>query len=407
MTAGVVIVGAGQGGFQLAASLRQDGFDRPVTLIGEEPGLPYQRPPLSKAYIADGAGERLVLKPAAFFERAGIERLAGLRVTAIDRAARRVALSDGTHRDYAQLVLATGARNLRPPLPGLDAPGVLGLRTLADAARIRAALVHARAAVVIGGGFIGLEFAAMARQAGLGVTVLEAGERLMARAVSPVCSNWFAALHRAMGTEIRLGCAAAGVETDAAGRACAVTLADGGRVAGDLILVAAGVRPNVELAAEAGVAVDNGIVVDGCLRSSDPAIFALGDCAAFPLPGTGQVRFESVQAAVEHARHIARAITTGAETAFAMVPWFWSDQGKARLQIAGIAAGADAVQPVPQAAEGCFMALAWAGDRLAAVETVGLAAQHVAARRLIGAPRALIAAAGFDLRQALLAGAER
>jgi 3-phenylpropionate/trans-cinnamate dioxygenase ferredoxin reductase subunit len=398
----VVIVGAGQGGFQAAASLRQEGFQGEILLIGEEPGLPYQRPPLSKAYMADGAAERLLLKPARFYEGAAITRLDTTRVVAIHRAERAVETEAGARHGYDHLILATGARNARPPIPGQAAEGVLELRTLANAERLRARLAGARHAVVIGGGFIGLEFAAMARAAGVAVTVLEATPRLMGRALSPEMSEYFLEAHRAMDTEVLLGAAARAIEA-AAGRVSGVVTADLGTIACDLVLIATGVRPNVELAEAAGLPAENGVLVDARLLTPDPAISALGDAARFPLPGGELVRLESVQAAVDHARHIARRLAKGETGAYAAVPWFWSDQGKLKLQIAGLGAGADAVETVPAKGEERVVLL-YRGGRLIAAETVNAPGQHMAARRLIGAPRERLAAAGFDLKEALRAG---
>jgi 3-phenylpropionate/trans-cinnamate dioxygenase ferredoxin reductase subunit len=247
---------------------------------------------------------------------------------------------------------------------------------------------------VIGGGFIGLEFAAVARGAGLEVTVLEAASRLMGRVVSPEVSAYFAAAHTDMGTQVLLDARAAAVEPGA------VLLADGRRVEAELILLAAGVRPNAELAQEAGLAVENGVVVDSRLLTGDPAISALGDCASFPLLGGRMVRLESVQAAVDHARHIARRLTAGDEAPYDAVAWFWSDQGEHKLQIAGLALDADrrVVAPSPP---GKLTVLSLAGDRLVAVETVNAPGPHMATRRLLASGRpvtlAEVEAAGFDL----------
>lgn len=401
----IVIIGTGQGGQQMATSLRQEGFEGEILMLGEEPGLPYQRPPLSKAYMAHGDADALLLKPASFFERSALTLRDGVQVTAIDRAAREVACADGTRHGYDHLVIATGARNLRLPIPGLDAPGVHALRTLADAAAIRAALAGTRHAIVVGGGFIGLEFAAMARAAGVAVTVVEAGPRLMSRALSQPMSARFLELHRAMGTEILLNACAARVLTDDAGRASGVRLADGRQIAGGMVLIAAGVRPNSELAAEAGLDCDNGIVVDAGLATGDPAISALGDVAAFPGPDGAQVRLESVQAAVDHARHIARRLLKGDVAPYAAVPWFWSDQGKYKLQIAGLLTGADEViaLPRPDDAEPAF--LLFRQGRLAAVETINAPGLHIAARRLIGREIEQLRMHAFDLKAALSASA--
>jgi 3-phenylpropionate/trans-cinnamate dioxygenase ferredoxin reductase subunit len=389
----VVIVGAGQGGLQAAASLRQDGFGGDITLIGDEPGLPYQRPPLSKAYMKDGDPGRLLLKPAAFYEANAIDYRPRTRVVAVDRAAARVATDDGSTHAYDHLVLATGARNALPPIAGLEGSDVLGLRTLAEADALRRRLATARSAVVIGGGFIGLEFAAVARGAGLEVTVLEAADRLMGRVVSPEISAHFLAAHAGWGVGVRLGTPAVAVEPGA------VILAGGERVPGELVVLAVGVRPNVELAEAAGLAVANGVVVDHRLLTGDPDVSALGDCAAFPTPDGRLVRLESVQAAVDHARHIARRLALGEAAPYAVPPWFWSDQGQLKLQIAGLTHGADR-RVVATADAGKLVVLNLAGDRLVAVETVNAPAPHMATRRLLAGPPlglAEIEAAGFDL----------
>lgn len=400
----VVIIGAGQGGLQMATSLRQEGFAGRITLIGDEPGLPYQRPPLSKAYMAHGDGAALALKPESFFQKSDVTFHESCRVTAIDRAARQVVLQNGRRIAYDHLVLATGTRNFLPPIAGIEAPGVLSLRTLADATRLREAVAGASHAVVIGGGFIGLEFAAVARKAGLAVTVLEGADRLMARAVSPAMSQAFLQMHRALGTDVQLGALAAEIVLDSAGHASGVRLASGETVSGDLVLVAAGVRPNAELAAEAGLDLANGVSVNGQLRSSDPSISALGDVCAFPLGG-GQVRLESVQAAVDHARHIARVLVKGDSSDYAALPWFWSDQSDWKLQIAGLAQDVD--EEIALERDGSApLVMRFSRGRLVAVETVNEPGPHMAARSLIGQPKSLIAAADYDLRAALKAHKE-
>ncbi|MER2509113.1 MAG: FAD-dependent oxidoreductase [Amaricoccus sp.] len=400
----IVIIGTGQGGFQAAASLRQEGFEGEITLIGDEPGLPYQRPPLSKAYMADGVAERLLLRPASFYERSSLTLRDRARATVIDRTRRVVTTADGDEYPYDHLILATGARAFRPPIPGQDADGVEELRTLDDASRLRARLPGTRQAIVIGGGFIGLEFAAMARAAGVAVKVYEATPRLMSRALSPGMSAWFLEAHRAMGTDVHLGASARRIES-ADGRVTGVDTSDLEVIPGDLVLIATGVRPNVELAEAAGLAIDNGIVVDGALLTADPAISALGDCCSFPLPGGERVRLESVQAAVDHARHIARRLVNGTTDAYAAVPWFWSDQGKHKLQIAGLGTAADEVVRAPGSEEHPVFLLFREGH-LVAVETVNAPAEHMSARRMIGTPKPVLEAAGYVLRKAMSAGKE-
>ncbi|MCT4370959.1 oxidoreductase [Yangia mangrovi] len=367
----VVIVGAGQGGLQAAMSLRQEGHEGQITLIGGEPGLPYQRPPLSKAYLKTGEADKLALRPASFFESKAITLRPGIWVDAIDRAAQQVRIGSET-LDYDALILATGTRNLRPPIPGLER--ALDLRTLEDARTLRAALDQPRRIAVIGGGFIGLEFAAVAAGLGHNVSVAEVAPRLMARAVSPEMSERFRSLHEGLGTELHLGNGVSEVTESG------LLLADGTEVTADLVLLAAGVRPNVELAQEAGLEVDNGIVVGTTLRTADPQIFALGDCAAFPEATSGRrVRLESVQAATDHARCIAKAIVKGETTPYAAVPWFWSDQHELKLQIAGLADPSDESVGLEGGA-----VLRFRGGCLTAVETINDARTHMQARRLLG-----------------------
>ncbi|WP_378949364.1 FAD-dependent oxidoreductase [Paracoccus sp. R86501] len=372
--AGVIIVGAGQGGLQAAISLRQQGFADPVTLIGAEPGLPYQRPPLSKAYLVDGNAEALTLRPQSFFAAKDITYLPEAVVEQIDRPARQVVVhgADGPRRlPYDHLILAMGTRNLRPPIDGLDL--ACDLRTLQDAGRLRDMLRTERRIAVIGGGFIGLEFAAAAGKQGHKVAVIEAAPRLMSRVLSPLMSHHFARLHGEWGTALYMGQPAVGV--DGGG----VALADGTTIAADLVLVAAGVRPNTGLASEAGLTVDNGVRVDASLRTSDPAISALGDCASFPDPRSGRhIRLESVQAATDHARLIAARIAKGQDATYAAVPWFWSDQGDKKLQIAGFA-GPEATEEV--VSDGIVARLDAKG--VAAVETIDKAGVHMKTRRLL------------------------
>lgn len=367
----IVIVGAGQGGFQAAASLRQEGYDGRIILIGEEPEAPYQRPPLSKAYMKTGDAAQLALRPAAFYDTNAIELRKGTRVDAIDRRAQRIQIGD-EDLAYDHLILATGTRNMRPPIAGLE--NTRDLRTLADAAALRDALARAESIGIIGGGFIGLEFAAVARAGGHHVTVAEAGARLMGRAVSSQMSDRFAQKHRDMGTDIRLASPVAAVTPDG------MTLADGTQISADFVLLAAGVVPNVELALDAGLDVDNGIVVGNTLLTSDPSISALGDCACFPDPATGRlVRLESVQAATDHARLIAKRLVTGDQSAYRAVPWFWSDQSDWKLQIAGLAEATDAAETLP---DGTVLRLK--GDQVTAVETVNNARAHMRTRKAMG-----------------------
>lgn len=383
----VVIVGAGQAGLQLAASLRQDGFEGSIVLIGDEPGVPYQRPPLSKAYLADGMADRLALRPPEFFSAHRIELIPGAPARHIDRATRSVELTDGLRHRYDHLVLALGARNRALPLPGADLPNVVGLRTLADAERLRALLAGAQRLAVVGGGLIGLEVAAVARKAGLAVTVAEAGARLMQRTVSAATAAHLQAWHEAQGTQIRLNAGARAITAGRDGLANGLELSDGSFVPADLVLIAAGIVPNQELAAEAGLTVADGIVVDAMLSTSDPAISAIGDCASFPGGLGGRpIRLESVQNAVDQARSVAARLLGTAEL-YRRVPWFWSDQGPNKLQIAGLAGACDHFVPRSMPSGAGFALYGFRDNRLQAVESINAPADHMAARRLLALPR--------------------
>lgn len=407
MDGGVLVVGAGQGGFQLAASLRDEGFGGPIRLIGDEPGLPYQRPPLSKAFLkGDGDPTPLRLRPAAFYAQRAIELIEGQRVAAIDRAGHQVRLADGRTLGYGHLVLATGARNRRLSVPGAELDGVFSIRTLADAADLRERLAAARQVVVIGAGFLGLEFAAVAASLGAEVHVVEATERPMGRAVSPAISQFFAEHHQSAGIAFTLRTGVARILGNG-GRAAGVETADGRRLGADLVLVAIGIAPNVELAAEAGLAVRNGIVVDRQLATSDPAISALGDCAAYPSrfaggPGSlGEVRLESVQNAVDQGRCLAARLA-GRPMPYDAVPWFWSDQGALKLQTVGITAGAGTTVVRGDPAAGSFSVFCFQDRRLIGIESVNRPADHMAGRKLLAGAPALTpeeaADPGLDLR---------
>jgi 3-phenylpropionate/trans-cinnamate dioxygenase ferredoxin reductase subunit len=379
---GVVIVGAGQAGFQVAASLREAGFADPITLLGDE-GLPYQRPPLSKAYLAgktDAAG--LTLRTAAYFEDHRIARRSGVSATAIDRAARQVRLSDGGALAYDHLVLATGARNRALPVSGTDLAGVHQLRSLADADALKAARAAARAIAIVGAGFIGLEFAGLCAGSGIPVTVIEAADRPMARAVSAETAAFFTQAHSRAGIRFAFGAGVAGLEGEA-GRVARVRLADGSAVEADLVLVGIGVVPNQDLAEAAGLAVGDGIHADAFLATADPAISAIGDCARVPsrFAEGRPVRIESVQNAVDQGRCLAARLA-GHPAAYAAVPWFWSDQGPHKLQIAGLTRPDDS--SVVRHSESGLSVFRFRQGRLSGVETVDRPADHMAARRILG-----------------------
>lgn len=401
---GIVIVGAGQGGFQAAASLREAGYQGRVTLVGEEPGLPYQRPPLSKAYMKGDAGiEQIELRPAAFYADHRIELVHG-RAVAIDRFERRLALADGRVLGYDHLILATGARNRPLPVPGRELAGVYYLRTREDADALKADLAKARNVVVIGAGFIGLEFAAVARALGHEVTVIEAAMRPLGRAVSPEMSAFFVEAHEAMGTRLLLGAGVIGLEGEG-GHVTGVKTTDGTVHPADFVLVGIGVVPNVELATDAGLEVANGIVVDAHLATRDPAISALGDAVAYPSRfAGGMVRLESVQNAVDQARCLAGRLT-GKPAPFEAVPWFWSDQADLKLQMVGLTGPTDLAVLRGDPASRRFSVFRFRDGVLTAIESVNRPADHMLGRRLLaGTPtltEAQAADEGFELKSLL------
>ena len=315
MTQGtVLIVGAGHAGFQLAASLRQHGFGERIGLLNDEAHLPYQRPPLSKAYLKGAGGaDSLMFRPDKFYRDQTIELIAD-RVVSIDRTARKLSLASGSSLDYGHLVLATGARNRLLDIPNANLEDVRYLRTLDESEVLRQRIASGQRVVVIGAGFIGLEFAATARAKGLEVDVVELGARVMARAVTAEISEFFQTRHTAAGIRIHLGVQATSIEGDG-GRVTGVSLSDGRHVPADLVVVGVGVLPNVELAGKAGLPVASGIIVNEQLLTSDPNISAIGDCALFTSPRFGAaLRLESVQNATDHARCVAARLTGDAKT---------------------------------------------------------------------------------------------
>jgi len=390
----VVIIGAGQGGFQAAASLRAEGYEEKITLIGEEPGLPYQRPPLSKGFLLGKQEQRHAeLRPAAFYDTQQITLVTACATT-IDRQSRQVILDSGEQIDYDTLVLATGARNRVLPHKN-----VVYLRTLGEATEIRQRLAAAQDVVVIGGGFIGLEVAAAARTLNKQVTVIEGQSRLMARVVAPVVSEYFRDQHEGKGVDILLN-----ASLDSIGEK-EVVLRERTRRPADLVIAGIGVVPNVELASEAGLPVGNGITVDQYLRTPDQRIFAIGDCAECPsLFVEGCIRLESVQNAVDQGASVAKAIV-GHTVPYTAVPWFWTDQYDIHLQMAGLPAGFDQVVTRGDPETRKFSVFYFRGGRLCAVDSINRPADHLAARKLIGA-RAMLSPdqakdESFDLKSVL------
>ena len=400
----VVIVGAGHAGFQLASSLRQAGYAEPIFLLNDEPHLPYQRPPLSKAYLkGGGAPDSLMFRPDKFYREQTIELVAD-RAASIDRPARKLALASGTLLEYEHLVLATGARNRLLDLPNANLEDVLYLRTLDESEVLRLRLAARQHVVVIGAGFIGLEFAATARAKGLEVDVVELGARVMARAVTAEISEFFQRRHAEAGIRIHFGVQVTSIESDGA-RVAGVSLSDGRHIAADLVVVGVGVLPNVELAAAAGLPVASGIVVGEHLLTADPHISAVGDCALYASERFGgSLRLESVQNATDHARCVAARLTGGTK-AYDGLPWFWSDQGPDKLQIAGLTAGYDRVAVRGDREQGAFSAFCYKADRLVGIESVNRAGDHMFGRRLLAANGSITPEqamdTGFDLKAAL------
>lgn len=379
----VVVIGAGQAAAQCVESLRRRGYGGGITVVGEETWLPYQRPPLSKKYLAGELPvERLLLRQQAFYAEHRVDLRLGQRVAQIDRTARRAVLADGTPLPYDALVIATGSRPRRLPLPGIDLQGVHVLRSIADADTLRTAARPGAKAVILGGGYIGLEVAATLRHLALEVTVLEVADRVMNRVVAEPVSRWYEAQHARHGVRIELGARPLAIEGDAAGRVRAVATAGGG-IAADLVVVGVGVVPNDELARAAGLACANGIVVDERCRTDDDAVHAIGDCTDHPsVHYGGRVRLESVDNAVEQA-NTAAADLLGLESRHDKVPWFWSDQYEHKLVIVGLSQGHDQVVLRGDPAGAAFSCCYLRGGELIAIDTINVAKDHLAARRVI------------------------
>ena len=408
-----IVVGAGQAGVQVAEALRALDADTPVLLLGAEPHGPYHRPPLSKAWLAgEMDAAQLAMRAPDMLAKKRIELRTGVRVAAIDRAARSLHLVDGSALPYRGLVLATGSVPRRLSLPGADAPNVHVLRSRDDASALAASMATAAAAglplVVIGGGFIGLEAAATARKKGLAVTVLEAQPRLLARALVTALSDWFATLHRSRGVDIVFDARVESLERDGAGPVRAVRLADGTRLPAGVVLVGVGVDADDALARAAGLECDRGVVVDDCARTADPHITAAGDCTVRRRADGSLLRLESVNNATEQGKSAAAALL-GQPRPFAGPPWFWSDQYDRKLQMAGLSAGADASVLRGSMDGGAFTLFHLQGDRLVAADSVNAAKDHLAVRKLLDAgvspTRAQLADPAVDL--AALAAAPR
>ncbi|PKZ66066.1 ferredoxin reductase [Gordonia terrae] len=381
MSGAVVIVGAGHGGSTLAAMLRQSGFDEPVVMIGSETHLPYHRPPLSKKF--GDKGFQQPIRPPEFYADNNIEVRTGASVTALDRSARTVQLSTGERIGYDHLVLATGSSPRRLAVRGSDAAGVLTLRTIEDAAALGLSLEAHGALAIIGGGYVGMEVAAVARSHDVPVTVVERENRILARVASPDLSQRLTDYHRARGTDIRVDATVSGVR-ERGGRATGVELADGSTITADTVLVGIGAVPDDGIAHSAGLACDGGVLVDSCGRTSDPTVFAIGDVARRPIDDTGAlVRLESIPNVTEQAKQVVSALS-GRPQPEPEVPWFWSDQFDIKLKIAGLVRPGARIVHRPGKKEGSFALYhLGADDTVHAVEAANAPSDFIAGKKFI------------------------
>jgi 3-phenylpropionate/trans-cinnamate dioxygenase ferredoxin reductase subunit len=382
MISTILIIGGGQAGAQAIDTLRREGFKGRLVLVGDEPELPYQRPPLSKKFLSgELAADRLPFRHQSFYDEHRVELKLGIRATQLDPANRKVVLSNGEDVVYDRLLLCLGAVSRHLTCPGADLPGVHYLRAIADVPEIQAALKPGTRAVIIGGGYIGLETAATARKMGCLVTVLEMADRVMNRVVASNVSEYFAHEHRAHG--VNIVCNTRVVRLEGSSRVERVVCADGTSYEADLLVVGVGAVANVELAGDAGLKCDNGIVVDEYCRTSDPAIFAAGDCTNHPsLRFEMRVRLESVDNAFEQAKAAALNMLDK-PTVHDRVPWFWSDQFDNKLLIVGLSQGHDQQLTRGDPALRSFTVCYLKGGELLAVEAVNHSKDYMAARKLI------------------------
>jgi 3-phenylpropionate/trans-cinnamate dioxygenase ferredoxin reductase subunit len=381
---GVLIVGAGQAAAQLCISLRQGGYADAIRVVGDEPYLPYQRPPLSKAFLKERpAADTLYFRQEKFWADHNITLDLGAMVTTVDPALKYVMLADGREFDYGILIFATGTRARDLPLSGINLPGVFSLRKIDDVRKLRPALDEAKSVAIVGAGYIGLEVAAVMRQEGRAAIVVEAEDRVMKRVAGVELSAYFEKLHRERGVDIRLGARLAGIDGET--KATGLALTSGEKVAADIVLVATGARANDDLATAAGIACNNGISVDHFARTSAPDVYAVGDCANFFSQRYGRhIRLECVQNAIEQAKAAANAIL-GKPKVYDPVPWFWSDQYEIKLQITGLLEGYDSAELTGNPSEGKFSIDYRKGGKLIAVDSVNDGRAHMMGRKRIAA----------------------
>ncbi len=382
MTETVVIVGAGHGAGQVVASLRMHKFEGRIVLIGDEPYLPYQRPPLSKKFLAgEMPPERLYFKPESFYDDPNIEVRLGVRVASIDRENRCVTTTGGERIGYTSLVLATGSRVRTIPVPGSDLAGIHYLRSIGDVDAIRAGVAEGGKAVIIGAGYIGLEVAAVLKKLELDVTVVEMADRVMSRVVSEQVSAFYQKEHEAQGVTLLLSTGLKAFHGE--GRVSEVETDDGQMLPADIVIIGVGIAPNTELAEAAGLEVDNGIVVDDRCRTADPAVYAIGDCTSHPSAIYDcRLRLESVHNALEQAKTAAANIC-GKETHYSQVPWFWSDQYDIKLQIAGLSQGYDQTVLRGSPEDRSFACFYLREGRLIAVDAINAPREFMQSKALI------------------------
>jgi 3-phenylpropionate/trans-cinnamate dioxygenase ferredoxin reductase subunit len=394
LTPALVVIGAGHAGAEAAVAVRQGGYTGTITLVGDEASLPYHRPPLSKAYLhGEATAESLLLKPGTAYEKADVTLRLGARATGIERERKSVMLANGDQLPYTQLIVATGSRARHLHAPGLTEgvrpSNLFYLRTIDDVEAMRAHFTSGQRLVIIGAGYIGLEVASVARKCGLDVTVLEAAERVLARVTAAEVSAFYAGLHAQAGVDVRVATKIEHVELDDAG-AIVSLLTNHGSVAADLVIAGIGVLPNQELAAEAGLAIDNGIMTDEFMRTSDPDIFAIGDCSNHPSQVYGRrIRLESVPNALEQARCVASVIN-GAPKPYVSVPWFWSEQYDLKLQMAGLSQGFDKVVVRGAPATKSFAVFYLREGAIISADCVNQPTNFMAMKKLVGA-RAVVA----------------
>jgi 3-phenylpropionate/trans-cinnamate dioxygenase ferredoxin reductase subunit len=378
----VVVVGAGQAAAQLSISLRQGGFRGAIRVVGDEPYPPYQRPPLSKKFLSERpAADTLYLRPQQFWRDQEVALELGVAAASLDLRNRRLMLADGRQLPFGTLVLATGTRARSLPVPGTELAGVYAVRRIADVETLRPALDAAQRMLIVGGGYIGLEVAAVARGEGRVVTVIEAEDRVMKRVAGPAISGYFDGLHRARGVAIALNARLAAIMGDR--QATGIRLQSGEQIPCDLVLVAAGARANDDLASQAGLACADGVMVDEQARTAAEFVYAIGDCARFPSRRFGgAVRLECVQNAIDQAKAVAAGIL-GQPQSYDPVPWFWSDQYEIKLQIAGLLNGYDQETVVGRPESGRFSVEYRRAGRLIAVDAVNEARAHMLGRRRV------------------------